>query len=151
MPHHSAKSDEERTLVAYGIPLPLLRSAEQTFRAVQDEETPTKIIRLNSNIACKLIYKNKADRNKALERGTIQIYGQKYNLAEPKNRMSNVCKMCKSIECEERDKCSNISCGVCSKNHQTSFCTEVRTQHTHCVTCGNEGHYYTKCPLVKYE
>ena len=147
--HFNAKHDEERTVVAFGLPVQILDS-KMFFTACRDPQKPTKIIKLKTANSSKLVYQNKTSSEAALEKGYITIYNSRYRIVRPRISTSNLCHNCKTLTCTRKNKCGLVRCGNCGDPHATSSCTIAKGDTQTCVVCGNEGHVFLKCPQVEY-
>jgi len=132
------------------MPERLLVSTKSFFTGYRGNEQPRKFERLRSGKAAKVIYNTSAEAEQVINRGNIQVFGLFYDVAKPKTAVSNICRMCKKIDCNNKNKCGINRCGMCSENHPTSKCSKTDIKWNHCVTCNEEGHLFNKCPLLEY-
>ena len=100
-PHFIAKNDGERTIVAYGIPTSLLES-NSFFAACRDPEIPTKIIKLHNRKVVKLVYEDKQQADQVIERGYVTIFKTQHRAVKPRHVKSNICRVCKTVDCEKQ-------------------------------------------------
>ena len=145
----SLRMTERKTIVAYGIPTSLLES-NSFFAACRDPEIPTKVIKLHNRKAVKLVYEDKQQADQVIERGYITIFKTQHRAVKPRHVKSNLCRVCKTVDCEKQNNCGNLRCGNCGGPHATTDCTIPTDEAGGCVVCGNDGHIYSKCDTVKY-